>query len=87
MEEQNVIRAMAALAHAHRLKVFRALVVAGQAGMTPGTIASANMRPASRDRSVASNSARTSGVPRSRWYEEVRVSARCFEIHLIVGDT
>src|SRR6201996_8799180 len=39
MEEQNVIRALAALAHAHRLQVFRALVVAGPQGMTPGVMA------------------------------------------------
>ncbi len=46
MEEQDVIKAMAALAQAHRLKVFRALVVAGQAGMTPGTIADGMQVPA-----------------------------------------
>lgn len=34
-----VIRALAALAHAHRLQVFRALVVAGPQGMTPGVMA------------------------------------------------
>ncbi len=39
MEEQNVIRSLAALAHAHRLQVFRALVVAGPQGMTPGVMA------------------------------------------------
>ncbi len=39
MEEQDVIRALAALAHAHRLQVFRALVVAGPQGMTPGVMA------------------------------------------------
>ena len=39
MEEQNVVRALAALAHAHRLQVFRALVVAGPQGMTPGVMA------------------------------------------------
>lgn len=37
---------MAALAQPHRLKVFRALVVAGQAGMTPGTIADGMQVPA-----------------------------------------
>ena len=46
MEEQSVIRAMAALAQAHRLKVFRALVVAGKAGLTPGTIADGMQLPA-----------------------------------------
>jgi DNA-binding transcriptional ArsR family regulator len=39
MEEQDVIRALAALAQPVRLKVFRALVVTGSAGLTPGTIA------------------------------------------------
>ncbi len=39
MEEQNVVRSLAALAHAHRLQVFRALVVAGPQGMTPGVMA------------------------------------------------
>jgi ArsR family transcriptional regulator len=35
MKEDDVIRALGALAHAHRLQVFRALVVAGPSGMTP----------------------------------------------------
>jgi DNA-binding transcriptional ArsR family regulator len=35
MEETTVIRGLAALAHAVRLKVFRALVVAGPSGLTP----------------------------------------------------
>jgi DNA-binding transcriptional ArsR family regulator len=39
MQESIVIRALAALAHAHRLQVFRALVVAGPEGMTPGVMA------------------------------------------------
>lgn len=39
MQEQNVVRALAALAHTHRLQVFRALVVAGPRGMTPGVMA------------------------------------------------
>lgn len=38
MEEQLVIRALAALAQEVRLRVFRALVVAGPEGMTPGTL-------------------------------------------------
>ncbi len=38
MEENDVIKAFAALAQPMRLKVFRALVVAGQKGMTPGAI-------------------------------------------------
>ncbi|APA89431.1 helix-turn-helix domain-containing protein (plasmid) [Paraburkholderia sprentiae WSM5005] len=39
MEENDVIRALAALAHGLRLRVFRMLVVAGPAGLTPGAIA------------------------------------------------
>ena len=39
MEEQNIVRSLAALAQEHRLKVFRLLVVAGQGGMTPGALA------------------------------------------------
>lgn len=39
MEEKDVVRALAALAHPIRLQVFRALVVAGKNGMTPGTMA------------------------------------------------
>lgn len=39
MEEITVIRALSALAQPVRLQVFRALVVAGQTGMTPGTMA------------------------------------------------
>jgi DNA-binding transcriptional ArsR family regulator len=38
MEENTVIKAFAALAHPMRLKVFRALVVAGHGGMTPTAI-------------------------------------------------
>ena len=38
MEERDVINALAALAQPHRLKAFRALVVAGREGLTPGTI-------------------------------------------------
>ena len=34
-----MIRALASLAHPVRLQVFRALVVAGKSGMTPGTMA------------------------------------------------
>jgi ArsR family transcriptional regulator len=41
MEEQDVVRALAALAQPLRLQVFRALVVQGQSGLTPGTIAEA----------------------------------------------
>jgi ArsR family transcriptional regulator len=39
VEQTDVIKALAALAHPVRLQVFRALVVTGQAGLTPGTIA------------------------------------------------
>lgn len=36
--EEQVIRALAALAHPVRLQVFRALVVSGPAGLTPGVM-------------------------------------------------
>jgi ArsR family transcriptional regulator len=39
MDEAAVIKALAALAQPVRLQVFRALVVAGPRGMTPGTMA------------------------------------------------
>ena len=39
MDESNVVKALAALAQPVRLQVFRALVVAGPAGMVPGTMA------------------------------------------------
>ena len=38
MEEQNVVTALAALAQPVRLRVFRALVVAGLDGLTPGAL-------------------------------------------------
>lgn len=38
MEEKNVVKALAALAQANRLQVFRALVVAGKQGKTPGQL-------------------------------------------------
>ena len=38
MEEINVIRSLSALAHEARLRVFRALVVAGHHGLTPGDL-------------------------------------------------
>jgi len=41
MEEQQVVKALGALAQPVRLQVFRALVVTGQAGLTPGTMAEA----------------------------------------------
>lgn len=47
MESNDVVRSLAALAHAGRLEVFRALVVAGPMGMTPGVMAEgAGMPPA-----------------------------------------
>jgi ArsR family transcriptional regulator, arsenate/arsenite/antimonite-responsive transcriptional repressor len=39
MKEQTVLKALAALSQAHRLRVFRDLVVAGTTGSTPSTIA------------------------------------------------
>ena len=39
MEEKDIVRSLAALAHDLRLQVFRALVVVGQQGITPGTMA------------------------------------------------
>lgn len=38
MEEQDAIKALAALAHGARLQLFRLLVVAGQTGLTPGAM-------------------------------------------------
>lgn len=38
MKELDVIRSLAALAHELRLRAFRALVVAGDEGLTPGTL-------------------------------------------------
>jgi DNA-binding transcriptional ArsR family regulator len=46
MEESEVVRALAALAQPVRLQVFRALVVRGEAGLTPGTISEALDMPA-----------------------------------------
>ena len=39
MEETDVVRSLAALAQAVRLRAFRALVVAGPQGLTPGVLA------------------------------------------------
>ena len=39
MQETDVVRSLAALAQAVRLRVFRALVVAGPQGLTPGVLA------------------------------------------------
>jgi ArsR family transcriptional regulator, arsenate/arsenite/antimonite-responsive transcriptional repressor len=38
MKEQEIVKALAALAHPNRLQVFRSLVVAGKAGATPGQL-------------------------------------------------
>lgn len=46
MEEQQIIRSLAALAQTHRLKVFRLLVVAGQQGLTPGALSEVLELPA-----------------------------------------
>src|SRR5260370_614164 len=39
MDESEVVEALAALAHPLRLRIFRALVVAGPEGLTPGVMA------------------------------------------------
>ena len=39
MQDTDVVRALASLAQEVRLRVFRALVVAGPAGLTPGDLA------------------------------------------------
>ncbi len=39
MKDAEVIQSLTALAQEHRLQVFRALVVVGHAGMTPGAMA------------------------------------------------
>ncbi|GMV01089.1 MAG: hypothetical protein AMXMBFR52_07450 [Burkholderiales bacterium] len=46
MEETTIIKALAALAQPMRLRAFRALVMAGQAGLTPGTMADGLQAPA-----------------------------------------
>ncbi|MES3013199.1 MAG: metalloregulator ArsR/SmtB family transcription factor [Pseudomonadota bacterium] len=38
MEEQDVVKSLAALAQPSRLRVFRTLVVAGPMGLTPGAL-------------------------------------------------
>ncbi|SIR76574.1 helix-turn-helix transcriptional regulator [Pseudacidovorax sp. RU35E] len=38
MDESEVVEALAALAHPVRLRIFRALVVVGQDGLTPGVM-------------------------------------------------
>lgn len=46
MEEEDVVKALAALAQQSRLRVFRALVMAGAEGMTPGALSDALALPA-----------------------------------------
>jgi ArsR family transcriptional regulator len=46
MEEKVVVKSLAALAQTSRLRVFRALVVAGQEGLTPGELSEALDVPA-----------------------------------------
>lgn len=46
MKEDEVVRSLAALAQPVRLQVFRALVVRGATGLTPGTMAEALNIPA-----------------------------------------
>ncbi len=41
MDESQVVDSLAALAHPLRLRIFRALVVAGPEGLTPGVMAEA----------------------------------------------
>lgn len=47
MEENEVVKALAALAQPVRLQVFRSLVVAGTEGATPGVLADLLSLPAS----------------------------------------
>ena len=47
MNENEVVKALAALAQPVRLQVFRALVIAGPRGMTPSTMAEGLGMPAS----------------------------------------
>lgn len=46
MEEQQIIKSLAALAHAQRLRAYRLLVVAGREGLTPGALMEALELPA-----------------------------------------
>lgn len=46
MEEATAVRSLAALAQEARLRIFRALVVAGPEGLTPGALADALGVPA-----------------------------------------
>lgn len=40
MQEQHVLNALSALSQKHRLQIFRALVVVGEAGLKPGDFVS-----------------------------------------------
>ena len=40
MKEEDAVKALAAMAQVHRLRVFRTLIVAGPSGLTPGALAS-----------------------------------------------
>lgn len=46
MESNEVVKALGALAQSNRLDIFRALVVAGHLGMTPGRLAASLNVPA-----------------------------------------
>jgi DNA-binding transcriptional ArsR family regulator len=46
MEENDVVRSLTALAQPLRLRVFRALVIVGNEGLTPGTMSDALGIPA-----------------------------------------
>ena len=46
MKEDDVVKALAALAQQSRLRVFRALVIAGAEGLTPGALSDALAVPA-----------------------------------------
>jgi len=46
MEEDDVVQSLAALAHPMRLRVFRALVLVGKEGLTPGSMSEALGLPA-----------------------------------------
>ena len=46
MEENAIVQSLAALAHPMRLRVFRALVIVGKDGLTPGTMSEALGLPA-----------------------------------------
>ena len=56
MEQNAIVRSLGALAHPVRLQVFRALVVAGRSGMTPGTMAEGLASRPTRSRSTSRSS-------------------------------